>query len=599
MRTIRFSLKKLITLTIVVGFIVYLTYFHLKPSYQSNADISLSKQSLFSSKPVFLSDNKLGNFEKYEDVKSGPGEGGKPHRLKPEQKEEEERLKGVYGFNQLVSDEISLDRVVPDMREEECKHWLYPNDLPSSSVIFIFHNEGWSTLLRSVHSVINRTPPHLLHEIVLVDDKSELEHLHERLDEEIKKPYYQSKVKLVRNKQREGLIRARNIGAIAATGEVLVFLDAHCEVGGNWLPPLIAPIQEDPTTLTAPIIDGINWDDFSINPVYQKGSHSRGIFEWGMLYKETDLPEKEARKRVYHSEPYNSPTHAGGLFAIKRSWFKELGWYDPGLLIWGGENYELSFKLWQCGGRSLWVPCSHVSHVYRGHSCSSCHSGDMGRKWSGIPLSLRNYKRLIEVWFDDKYKEFFYTREPLARFIDTGDVSEQMALKKRMNCKSFTWFMEEIAYDVLKKYPEPPPNAHWGEVRNIATNLCVDTLNRSPPYRIGLSGCHKSGGNQLWRLNTLGQLASGEWCVRYEKASNEIENELSMEWCPSGTPSGPWKFDASSGFFTHTGLNMCLIVNSLTLKLNMARCDHSKEHHKWKIEEIRPHWIEAQKHIKE
>lgn len=49
-----------------------------------------------------------------------------------------------------------------------------------------------------------------------------------------------------------------------------------------------------------------------------------------MLYKEGPLPKKEANKREHFTEPYNSPTHAGGLFAIKRDWFKELGWYDPG-----------------------------------------------------------------------------------------------------------------------------------------------------------------------------------------------------------------------------------------------------------------------------
>ena len=49
---------------------------------------------------------------------------------------------------------------------------------------------GWSTLLRTVHSVINRSPPQFLHEIVLVDDKSELEHLHEKLEETLKLPYY-------------------------------------------------------------------------------------------------------------------------------------------------------------------------------------------------------------------------------------------------------------------------------------------------------------------------------------------------------------------------------------------------------------------------
>ena len=137
-----------------------------------------------------------------------------------EQKSQEEKLKGVFGFNQLVSDEIPLNRTIPDMREEECQFWDYPMNLPKASVILVFHNEGWSTLFRTINSVINRSPPQLLEEVVLVDDKSEMEHLHERLDGELKKPYYVGRVNLVRNKEREGLIRSRNNGAIAAKGEV-------------------------------------------------------------------------------------------------------------------------------------------------------------------------------------------------------------------------------------------------------------------------------------------------------------------------------------------------------------------------------------------
>ena len=44
--------------------------------------------------------------------------------------------------------------------------------MPTASVIVIFHNEGWSTLFRTVHSVLDRSPPELLHEIVLCDDYS-------------------------------------------------------------------------------------------------------------------------------------------------------------------------------------------------------------------------------------------------------------------------------------------------------------------------------------------------------------------------------------------------------------------------------------------
>lgn len=56
--------------------------------------------------------------------------------------------------------------------------------------------------------------------------------------------------------------------------------------------------------MTVPVIDGIDHQTFEVRPVYQEGHHFRGIFEWGMLYKENELPEKEASTRAHHSEPY-------------------------------------------------------------------------------------------------------------------------------------------------------------------------------------------------------------------------------------------------------------------------------------------------------
>lgn len=129
--------------------------------------------------------------------------------------------------------------------------------------------------------------------------------------------------------------------------------------------------------------------------------------------------------------------------AINRQYFWDLGGYDEELLIWNGENYELSFKLHLCGGELLEVPCSRVAHTFRKHNND--------RVKTGVDFVGRNFKRVAEVWLDE-YKEILYSGEP-ARYasIDAGDLTKQKAIRKNLNCKPFQYYLDYIAPDMLER----------------------------------------------------------------------------------------------------------------------------------------------------
>ncbi|XP_074866230.1 polypeptide N-acetylgalactosaminyltransferase 10 isoform X3 [Carettochelys insculpta] len=386
------------------------------------------------------------------------------------------------GFNIFVSDKISLNRSLPDIRHPNCNNKLYLEKLPNTSVIIPFHNEGWSSLLRTVHSILNRSPPALIAEIVLVDDFSDREHLKKRLED------YMAQfpnVRILRTKKREGLIRTRMLGASVAIGDVITFLDSHCEANVNWLPPLLDRIARNRKTIVCPMIDVIDHDHFGYET--QAGDAMRGAFDWEMYYKRIPIPPE--LQKPDPSDPFESPVMAGGLFAVDRKWFWELGGYDAGLEIWGGEQYEISFKVWMCGGRMEDIPCSRVGHIYRKYVPYKVPTG--------VSLA-RNLKRVAEVWMDE-YAEYIYQRRPEYRHLSAGDVTVQKELRNSLNCKSFKWFMNEIAWDLPKFYPPvEPPAAAWGEIRNVGTGLCADTKHGTLGSPLRLETCVKGRGEAAW-----------------------------------------------------------------------------------------------------
>ena len=106
---------------------------------------------------------------------------------------------------------------------------------------------------------------------------------------------------------------------------------------------------------------------------------------------------------------------------------------------------------------------------------------------------------------DEEYKQYFYTREPMAKYADAGNITAQLQMKKDLECKSFDWFMKNVAYDMLEKFPKLPRNVELGSIVNVDSRLCLDTLGRVAPAMMGLAQCG-AGGGQLMRLNAKGEI---------------------------------------------------------------------------------------------
>ena len=449
---------------------------------------------------------------------------------------------------------------MPDLRDEWCKAPdRHLKTLPQTSVIVCFHNEAWSVLLRTVHSILNRSPDELLHEIILVDDASNMDHLLEDLENYMSQ---YPKVKIVRSKDRVGLIRARLLGASKATSPVLTFLDSHIECTPGWLEPLLDRIARNSSNVVCPVIDVIDTETLE----YQgNGYFAVGGFDWNLQFNWHGVPEHENKRRGHSWAPAWSPTMAGGLFSIDKLFFERLGTYDNGFDIWGAENLELSFKTWMCGGTLEIIPCSHVGHIFRKRS---------PYKWrSNVNVVLRNNVRLAEVWLDD-YKKYYYNRNG-NNLGEYGDVSSRHKLRSDLHCKTFKWYLDTI-------FPElfiPGDSVAQGHLRHISSSICIDSAAQPKDLHkpVGLWPCHNQGGNQYWLWSKNGEIRRDEQCLDYNGS------EVILYPCHGSRGNQWWLYDTNTRLLKHAVSRRCLVVVDMK-KLSMVECDTEDHSLKWEVQ---------------
>ncbi|XP_008851707.1 polypeptide N-acetylgalactosaminyltransferase 18 isoform X2 [Nannospalax galili] len=318
--------------------------------------------------------------------------------LSPEGRREALKQFQYYGYNAYLSDRLPLDRPLPDLRPSGCRNLSFPDSLPEVSIVFIFVNEALSVLLRSIHSAMERTPPHLLKEIILVDDNSSNKELKEKLTEYVDKVNGQKPgfIKVVRHSKQEGLIRSRVSGWRAATAPVVALFDAHVEFNVGWAEPVLTRIKENRKRIISPSFDNIKYDNFEIEeyPLAAQG------FDWELWCRYLN-PPKAWWKLENSTAPIRSPALIG-CFIVDRQYFQEIGLLDEGMEVYGGENVELGIR-------------------------------DSG--------------------------------------IDIGDITERKALRKRLQCKTFRWYLVSV-YPEMRMYSDI---IAYGVLQNsLKTDLCLD-----------------------------------------------------------------------------------------------------------------------------
>ncbi|GAB1603482.1 polypeptide N-acetylgalactosaminyltransferase 5-like [Argonauta hians] len=493
---------------------------------------------------IFDSDGKRRkyNMKLLQDVKSStyPGKNGERVMINKEQLERSERETYEIGwknheFNQYVSDMIPLNRDFGEVREPGCNQVTYPSKLPSTSVIICFHNEAWSTLLRTVHSVLRHTPLHFLTNIILVDDASTFDYLKGPLNNYMRQL---PKVRILRLATRQGLIRARMIGVEAATSEVITFLDSHCECATDWMRPMLARLSQNPRSIVVPVIDLIDADTFNYYS-FLGDDIKIGTFTWAIEFQWMTIPQRLQSKRSSHIDPIPTPTVAGGLLSIRKDFFQHLGSYDPGFDTWGSENLELSFKAWMCGGRMEILPCSHTGHIFRRQSPYS---------WpKGHEILFRNNQRLIQVWLDS-YKQIFYHRYKM-KPRGYGDVTDRRKLRENLQCQTFQWYL----HNVLPEMAWVESLHKSGMVMNAESRRCLLILDS-----MKLDTCGKTSEQFIYfTRNNIMRTDTG--CVTGG-------TELEVKDCIDLKNHQVWLYQQNKNIY-HKSANKCLEQDGNSLKL--------------------------------
>ena len=191
----------------------------------------------------------------------------------------------------------------------------------------------------------------------------------------------------------------------------------------------------------------------------------------------------------------------------------------------------------------------------------------------------------------DEYAQYVYDHQPETYLdVDAGDLSKQIALRQKLQCKPFRWFLEVIAPDLLKTFPPVlPPDFASGVIQSKAfPQYCIDSMGGGSNAAIGLHQCAENKTHpqrtQYWSLSYIRDIRkqSDSICLDVHESSN---NATIWMWsCHNGGGNQFWSYDMQTEMIVHgirkTSCMEAFVANG-ELAVFVNPCDAQNPRMKW------------------
>lgn len=188
-----------------------------------------------------------------------------------------------------------------------------------------------------------------------------------------------------------------------------------------------------------------------------------------------------------------------------------------------------------------------------------------------------------------------YANLPHLTHIKVGSLSKQKALRQRLQCKPFKWFLDHLAIDFLEVYPlEEPVDYAFGAVQSLAaSNLCLERSESAAHPQ--LLPCDEDlvypKQQQKWTLSHFRDLHSSFHCLELQK--RESQSEIWLWQCHHHAGNQFWSYDSNSKQLINgqqKSEQRCLeaVIEDRRVVANI--CDSKNKRQQWKfgyVDEVR------------